>query len=286
MHHFGRFDERALAAHPVFHGHSQGYSTVPLVSRSTGSVHTGLSIDQLAPGGTIDPLVHAFEKGVYILRGNPILTINGESYRLRSGDYAAIKVGTPHSWRAGDAPVRWLQMAAPQPKPPGAERDTFFLKDRSIATEARALDLENRRGNLLGHFDASQIPPVGQRQNVAAGLEGVFLKWMIDEDFGARHHRLLFIEYQPGVGIALHDHTFEEAYFILEGEVHATLDGKEYDLKAGDVVWTGVGCVHSFRNIGSAPVRWLETFAPQPPKENVFRFMAEWEAKARELEGQ
>jgi hypothetical protein len=30
---------------------------------------------------------------------------------------------------------------------------------------------------------------------------------MIDEDFGARHHRLLFIEYQPGVGIGLHDHT-------------------------------------------------------------------------------
>ena len=139
MHHFGRFDERALAAHPIFEGHSQGYTTVPLVSRNTGSVHTGLSIDQLAPGGTIDPHVHAFEKGVYILRGNPILTINGESYRLRAGDYAAIKVGTPHSWRAGDAPVRWLQMAAPQPKPPGAERDTFFLKDRSIAAEAPAL---------------------------------------------------------------------------------------------------------------------------------------------------
>jgi mannose-6-phosphate isomerase-like protein (cupin superfamily) len=176
-------------------------------------------------------------------------------------------------------------MAAPQPKPPGAERDTFFLKDGSIASAAPALDLNDRRGNLLGHFDASQIPPVGQRQNVAAGLEGVFLKWMIDEDFGARHHRLLFIEYQPGVGIGLHDHTFEEAYFILEGGVQATLDGKVYDLKPGDVVWTGVGCVHSFRNVGTAPVRWLETFAPQPPKENVFRFMAEWEAKARNVEG-
>jgi mannose-6-phosphate isomerase-like protein (cupin superfamily) len=108
---------------------------------------------------------------------------------------------------------------------------------------------------------------------------------MIDEDFGARHHRLLFIEYQPGVGIGLHDHTFEEAYFILEGGVQATLDGQVYNLKPGDVVWTGVGCVHSFRNVGTMPVRWLETFAPQPPKENVFRFMAEWDNKALELEG-
>jgi len=300
MHHFGRFDERGLAPHPVFDGHSQGYTTASLISRSTGSVHTGLSIDQLAPGGTIDPHVHSFEEGVYILSGEPILTIGSETYQLRSGDYAALKVGTSHAWRAGAAPVRWLQMAAPQPKPPGAERDTFFLKDRAIASTARPLDLKDRRGHLLGHFDASQIPPpfdsaqgapsdsrgaVGQRQNVAAGLEGVFLKWMIDEEFGARHHRLLFIEYQPGVGIGLHDHTFEEAYFILEGGVQATLDGQVYDLKPGDVVWTGVGCVHAFRNVGTVPVRWLETFAPQPPKENVFRFMAEWQNKALELEG-
>jgi quercetin dioxygenase-like cupin family protein len=285
MHHFGRFDERALAAHPIFESHSRGYTTAPLINRSTGSMHTGLSIDQLAGGGTVDPHVHSFEEGIYILTGEPIVLIGSERYRLRPGDYAAIKVGTPHALRAGDAPVRWLQMAAPQPKPAGAERDTFFLKDSSIPTDAQPLDLNDRRGNLLGHFDASQIPPVGDRTNVAAGLEGVFLKWMIDEDFGARHHRLLFIEYQPGVGIGLHDHTFEEAYFILEGEVQAVLDGRVYGLKPGDVVWTGVGCVHSFRNVSTAPVRWLETFAPQPPKENVFRFMAEWEAKARDLEG-
>ena len=284
MHHFGRFDESALAAHPIFEGHSRGYTTAPLINRASGSVHTGLSIDQLSPGGTVDPHVHAFEEGMYVLAGEPILRIGSDSYRLRPGDYAALKVGTPHALRAGDAAVRWLQMAAPQPKPPGAERDTFFLKDRSIPTDAPRLDLDDRRGNLLGHFDAAQIPPVGQRTNVAAGLEGVFLKWMIDEDFGARHHRLLFIEYQPGVGIGLHDHTFEEAYFILEGEVRATLDGAVYDLRPGDVVWTGVGCVHSFKNVSAMPVRWLETFAPQPPKENVFRFMAEWEAKARELE--
>ena len=285
MHHFARFDERALDTHPVFEGHSQGYTTAPLISRQTGSVHTGLSIDQLAPGGTVDPHVHSFEEGIYVLAGEPILAVGSESYRLRRGDYAAIKVGTAHAWRAGEAPVRWLQMAAPQPKPAGAERDTFFLKDRTISTGAQPLDLNDRRGNLLGHFDASQIPPVGERKNVVAGLEGVFLKWMIDEDFGARHHRLLFIEYQPGVGIGLHDHTFEEAYFILEGEVQAMLDGTVYDLKPGDVVWTGVGCVHSFKNVSATPVRWLETFAPQPPKENVFRFMAEWEAKARQLEG-
>src|SRR5262245_60067693 len=108
---------------------------------------------------------------------------------------------------------------------------------------------------------------------------------MIDENFGAMHHRFLFIEYQPGVSIAPHDHTFEEAYFILSGEVEGTLDGKWYRAQAGDVLWTSVGCVHTFVNTSREPVRWLETFSPQPAKENVVRFVAEWQEEAKELEG-
>lgn len=287
MHYYGSFQDDVLAEPVLFRGHSGGYTQATLIDRAAGSFHTGLSVNELAPGGVIHPHVHSFEEGFYILSGEAVVSIAETPYRLGPGDYGVAKVGTPHAWSgAGPVPVRWLQMAAPQPKPAGAERDTFFLKDRVVPADAPRLDLGDPKGNLLGHFDPSQIPPVSERKSVVAGLEGVFLKWMIDEEFGARHHRMLFIEYQPGVGIGLHDHTFEEAYFILEGEVEATLDGTKYTARAGDVVWTSVGCVHAFRNVSNAPVRWLETFSPQPPKENVFRFMAEWETRARELEGQ
>jgi quercetin dioxygenase-like cupin family protein len=175
-------------------------------------------------------------------------------------------------------------MAAPQPKPAGSERDTFFKKHGSLPTAAAPLDLNDLQGNLLGHFDVGQIPPGDEGRIVTGGLKGVFLKWLIDEAFGAVHHRLLFIEYLPGVGIGPHDHTYEEAYFILSGEVEAILDGRRYLAKPGDILWTSTGCVHAFKNISQEPVRWLETFSPQPPRENVFRFMAEWEQKARELD--
>jgi quercetin dioxygenase-like cupin family protein len=286
MHHYGRFDERALHVHPTYEGHSEGYAEAVLVSRATGSVHTGLSIGQLSSGGSIHPHVHSYEEGIYVLSGEAVVTIDGTSVLLGAGDYGAIKVGSSHAWRApGSGPVRWLQMAAPQPKPLGAERDTFFLKDRSVPSAAPRLDVSVPGGHLLGHFDAGQIPSAGERSGGGTGLQGVFLKWLLDENVGARHHRLLFLEYQPGVSIGLHDHTFEEAYFILSGEVEATLDGTTYRAGAGDVLWTGVGCVHAFANVSPEPVRWLETFSPQPPKENVFRFMAEWDARARELEG-
>jgi quercetin dioxygenase-like cupin family protein len=298
MHQFGRFEEGTLTPPPVYHGHSEGYRQSELVGRASGSVHTGLTMNDLAPAGWIDPHVHAFEESFYILSGEALVSFGGvskeaevSSYRLGPGDYGAFKVGTPHAWRtAGSTPVRWLQMAAPQPKPVGAERDTFFLAGRPRAfgyepIDAPRLDLNDRGGHLLGHFDATQIPPPAARTGAIAGLEGVFLKWLLDENVGTVHQRLLFIEYQPGVSIALHDHTFEESYFILSGEVQGTLDGKTYLAKPGDVLWTGVGCVHTFVNVSDEPVRWLETFAPQPPRENVFRFMAEWNKKARELEG-
>jgi mannose-6-phosphate isomerase-like protein (cupin superfamily) len=42
------------------------------------------------------------------------------------------------------------------------------------------------------------------------------------------------------------------------------------------VIWTGVGCIHSFANVGEEPVRWIETQAPLPPAKEVFRFERDW----------
>jgi quercetin dioxygenase-like cupin family protein len=276
MHSVMRAHEYQFTEPRLFAGRSRGYTQAPLVDGRQGSVHTGLSLNELAAGGTIATHLHSFEEGFYVLAGRAVVTVDERPVTVEPGDFGLFKVGVVHAWsNPGTAPVRWLQMNAPQPKPLGKERDTFFPVSSGPGSPAGE--------PLRGHFDPTQIPPEDARP---AGLaKGVFLKWMIDEAFGACHHRLLFIEYQPGASIGLHDHTFEEAYFVLEGEVQATLDGQIYQVKAGDVVWTGVGCVHAFANIGKAPVRWLETFSPQPPRENVFRFMAEWTARAATLEG-
>jgi len=287
MHYFGTSDEGAFVEPAKYTDRASGYAELALVNDTSGSVHTGLNMSELAAGGTLASHLHSYEEGFYVLSGRAVLTIDTRSYLVGAGDFGALKVGTPHAWRNdGATPVRWLQMAAPQPKPAGEMRDTFFPPSGSHQGEAVPLDPADLHGDLLGHFDVGQIPRADEGRIATGGLQGVFLRWLIDEKLGARHHRMLFIEYQPGVSIGLHDHTFEESYFILSGEVEARLDGKKYRAKAGDVLWTGVGCVHAFANVGTEPVRWLETFSPQPPAENVFRFVAEWEKRAQELEGQ
>ena len=285
MHYVGHTTDRPLTVHPTYERHSHAYARGALIDHQTGSVHTGLTMNELGAGGTLDPHVHSYEEGFYILSGEVVVGIGEQVHLLGSGDYGAVKVGTAHAWRqSGTAPVRWVEMAAPQPKPAGQERDTFFVKNGTAPADGERLGRRDLDGALLGHFDASEIPPPTEGRIAAGGLSGVFLKWLIDEKLGARHHRMLFIEYQPGVSIGLHDHTFEEAYYVLSGEVEATLDGTRYLAKAGDVLWTGVGCVHAFANVGREPARWLETFSPQPPAENVFRFKAEWDQRAKALE--
>lgn len=281
---YRRFTEYVLSPAEGYQGHSHAYATAALVDHTSGSVHTGLSLNELGAGGRIDRHVHSYEEGVYLLDGEAAVSIGDATFKLGAGDFAVFKVGTSHAWRAlGSRPVRWLQMAAPQPKPAGQMRDTFFAKDPGGADEPRVATAEDRAKYMVGHFDASQ--PKIEEARPPGLAPGVFLKWLIDEKLGARHFRLLFIEYEPGAAIAPHDHTFEESYFILSGEVQATVDGVVHLCRAGDVVWTGVGCVHAFANVGTVPVRWLETFSPQPPAENVFRFSAEWDKRAAEIEG-
>lgn len=284
MHAVIRSHEYVLSPSQIYATDAQGYTIAALVDDRHGSVHTGLTLNLLSPAGAIREHVHSFEEGFYVLEGQAEVTIGQRVVKYGAGDFGVVKVGTLHSWRnVGDAPVRWLQMSAPQPKAVGRERDTFFARNAAGTTLGRS-DSTTQGTPLWGHFDAKQVPPRADRP---AGLgEGVFLKWLIDESFGAVHHRMVFINYDPGASIALHDHTFEEAYFILDGEIQATLDGQIYRVEAGDVVWTGVGCVHAFANVGQRPVRWLETFSPQPPRENVFRFMAEWDRRASELESE
>jgi quercetin dioxygenase-like cupin family protein len=278
MHAVRRSSEYALAPHPLFRAHSDEYRSAALIDHDSGSVHTGLSLHELSPGGFILPHLHSFEESFYILEGQVTLSAGDDAARLDPGSYGVHRVGTLHAWRNhGAVPVRWLQMAAPQPKPPGQERDTYFLQGgRPPDAPSGAM--------LVSQFHADRIPSTAADRAAASALPNVFLKWLIDEPFGARHHRLALIEYLPGDRIGLHDHAFEESYFVLSGEIEATLDGQRYVARPGDVLWTGVGCVHAFVNAGAAPVRWLETFAPLPPQENAFRFFAEWDAKGRAIE--
>lgn len=271
MHYVSKVSSESSRVPELYRNHSTGFRRATFVDRAMGSVHMGAGICYLEPGGEIEPHLHSFEESFYILEGSVTAQVSDKSFALGPGHFGLIPTGARHSWRnTGESPVRWLEMQAPQPRPSDYGRDTFFSADGDSAAEART-----------GYFDEAQLPrPGGPSQMEGFNpTTGVAIKMFVDRTFGAIHQSLFLIQYAPGAKIDPHDHTFEEAYFIVSGRVRAVADGAEYNLGPGDVIWTGVGCIHTFENIGTEVVRWIESQAPLPPAREIFRFERDWAHK-------
>lgn len=262
-----------------------GYARWSVVDENVGAVHTGFGICRLDAGGTVPAHVHSFEESVYVLDGEPVLRTPDIAVRLRPGDYALVHVGVPHQWHndRNDA-ARWAEMLAPMPRSQYGQ-DTYRVPDLAPA-EPVLVDPRDPRTRSFGSITPEHMDPAKQSQDllaVSASMRtallvygGVTVKMMVDSDLGAVLSTMFMVQYDPDGAAGAHDHPFEETYLILEGEVDATFDGQTYRLKPGDVAWAGAGCRHGFAATG-APVRWLETQAPQPPGRHSYRFARDWD---------
>ena len=295
MHHVGRIDWSFSEIPGPSTATSSGLSRRRLVGPEQGAVHTDLTAGALATGGWIAPHVHAFEEALYVLDGELLLDLGGSIHRLVAGDYALIPTAMRHALgNSNPAPVRFLSLNSPQRLAPDAgRRDTFFEAPHDLAT----MDVAARRPpfgdptlRLVGHYDGT--PPQLETLRVSdpargrapAGMDtallaysGISVKMMIDRNFGADHVTMFTVDYELGGAAQAHDHPFEEAYVFLAGEIEAEIDGQHYTVRAGDVVFAGVGTVHGFYNVGTERVRWIETQAPQPPARHSYRWVRSWE---------
>jgi quercetin dioxygenase-like cupin family protein len=257
-----------------------------VLDATTAAVHTGFGLSRLAPGGSVPAHVHSYEESLYVLDGQVVVQTPGEAARLGSGDYGLIPVGVPHSLRNdGATEARFARLSVPLPRPEH-DLDTQLVAELA-ETDPLAADVRDPRTRRYGHIDDAHMDPTQQSQDrlsVSASMRtallvysGITVKMMVDSDLGAQLSTMFMVQYEPDGVAGPHDHPFEEAYYFLEGHAEATFDGARYELGPGDVAWAGVGAVHSFRNLGDGPLRWLETQAPQPPPRHSYRFARDWD---------
>ena len=245
-----------------------------------GAVHTGFGICELEPGAVLPGHVHAFEQSFFILEGEAVLTTPEGAFLVGTEDYGVVPIGVPHSWRnEGATTVRWADMQAPQPRR-RHHGDTLQVELGEGPTAVRA-NLKDPRTRSFGHIAAASMsgpsPDEVSMRTARLVYSGITVKMMVDTDLGAQLQTTFMVQYEADGVAGAHDHPFEETYLILAGATDATFDGEPYRLEPGDIAWAGVGCVHSFRNAGRAPVRWLETQAPQPPARYSYRFAGDWD---------
>ena len=281
-----RREEIELA--PALQEESSGLTRQVLVGGATGATHTGLTLVALEDGH-VNTHLHSFESSFYVFSGEPVLYLDGRGVRLQPDACGAIPVGVPHAWRS-ESRAEWIEVASPRPRGEDQPVDTWFLGPAPDEPPAD-LDLRDPRNRNLFHLGAGDMdaaslsqgsrvaaPTVSASMATAALLySGITVKMLVDKRLDAQLHTMFMVGYQPGAVAHPHDHPFEEAYYMLEGEVDVVADGDRYTLRPGDVFWTGVGCIHAFYETKGGTVKWLETSAPGPPDRHSYRFERDWE---------
>lgn len=297
MHHVTRFDSTHLKVPELYEDRSIGYRRVSHIDRSVGAIHTGFGTCELAGGGSIKPHVHSYEELIYVVEGNPCLTLDGQTFQLGPDEAAFIGVAATHSWHApSEETCRWIDLQTPQARDRGAAPDTFFVPD-GPGTEPRPVSVRDPRARFFARWQPSQMDvdflkkpaPVDApavSSSMASALlaySGIAVKMILDERHGAYLGNMFMVDYQPNVVLHPHDHPVEEAFYMLEGEVTYIADGEEYELGVGDVAYAGVGCIHAFENRSGKKTRWLETRAPLPPPHHSYRFNRDWDFLSEQI---
>ena len=156
------------------------------MGRATGSVHTGLSIDELAVGGSVHSHVHAFEESFYILSGEAVFAIKDARYRLRSGRLRRSQGrDTSRLACSGAAPVRGCRWPRRSRSRPARSATPFSQATARCPAMRRCSIWHTSAATCSATSTSARFRPPTSGRTAGAGLEGVFLKWLIDENFGA-----------------------------------------------------------------------------------------------------
>ncbi len=112
----------------------------------------------------------------------------------------------------------------------------------------------------VGHVDWSFIDRPSPPSAISMGLSR---QRIVGPDQGAVHTDLAACGLDPGGWLAPHVHAFEEALYVLDGELLIDLGESTYDLRPGDFTLMPTGLRHGLGNVGGQPARFLSLSSPQ-----------------------
>jgi quercetin dioxygenase-like cupin family protein len=100
-------------------------------------------------------------------------------------------------------------------------------------------------------------------QPSSANSHGLSRSVMIGPAQGAVHTELALTSLAPGGWLNRHFHSYEEALYVLSGELISDIDGHVRRLGTGDFTLHPIGMWHSIANDGTEPTRLISINTPQ-----------------------
>jgi quercetin dioxygenase-like cupin family protein len=113
--------------------------------------------------------------------------------------------------------------------------------------------------HYVGQVDWSLLE---QPADASATASGLARSRIVGPDQGAVHTDLAVGALLPGGWIAPHVHAYEEALYVLEGELLLDLAGRVHRLRTGDYALIPTALRHALGNTSAEPIRFLSLNSP------------------------
>ena len=114
--------------------------------------------------------------------------------------------------------------------------------------------------HFVGHVDwsfADSPMPASDRS------KGLARKVLVGPEQGAVHTELALGALHPGGWLQRHVHSYEEALYVLDGELLLEHDGRVHRVTKGDYALNPLGMWHGLGNDSDGQARWLSVQTPQ-----------------------
>ncbi|HEU4619726.1 MAG TPA: cupin domain-containing protein [Gammaproteobacteria bacterium] len=91
---------------------------------------------------------------------------------------------------------------------------------------------------------------------------GADVKFLCEAEKTDNAWSLMEVVLPENAGPPPHDHAWDEAYYVVAGDVRFSIEGKDQIVKAGGFVYAPGGTVHGFQGASKTPARVIIFDAP------------------------
>ncbi len=245
-------------------------------------------VDNRVPAGTAGPPLHRhdFDEAFVVLEGEVTFQLGDDLVTRRAGEIAFAPRGVPHTFaNQSGADARHVIVITPA----GFER--YF--DRIAA---RAAGVDPPATAALGWAEVTKVgPQIGDRRPAARPAAAADARSPARRGFGgAFATRVLVRSEESGGAVALventvpagwagtplHHHAFDEAFYVLDGELTLQLGDEVITRGPGELAFAPGGVHHAVANPAARPARYLLVCTPG----GFERYFAELAAEATGVE--
>jgi len=89
------------------------------------------------------------------------------------------------------------------------------------------------------------------------GAKDVKVRWLINEQRGARNFAMRVFELAKGGHTPYHQHDFEHEVYVMQGKGTLKTSDDERPLEQGDIIWVPPNDMHQFLNTGNEPLFFM-----------------------------